>query len=75
MISNEVTTMHQIVCLDANTQIPKFTCHGCHIDDDPSTTPSQLVHVLDNHVRPPNTATLRQKASMTFAISCISDVE
>lgn len=73
MISNEVTTMHEMVCLDKH--IILFTCHGCHIDDDPSTTPSQLVHVLDNQVRPPNTATLRQKASMTFAISCISDVE
>lgn len=73
MISNEVTSMHEMVSLDANT--PLFTCHGCHIDDDPSTTPSQLVHVLDNQVSPPNTASLRQKASMTFAISCISDVE
>lgn len=38
-----------------------FTCHGCCVDDDPSPTSFQLVHVLKSQVSPPDDTHLQHE--------------
>lgn len=53
-------------CLNKDTLqcIVGRTCHRCCVDDDPSPTSTQLAHVLQSQVRPPDKTHLQRRIVM-----------